>query len=390
MKILAIDDNIINLKLITEFLSKEHEVIESTNGLDAIKIINKESIDLILLDLLMPIMDGKTFLRKIKNDINYNEIPVIIITAFTDSYNIRECIQLGAEDYVKKPIDYTELINKIDIVEKKIDIRSKTKEIEKEYNIYNSLKLAENFQTSMLPDKLYLKNLFKDFLTMYLPVDYVSGDIYNINKLDGDRIIISLFDLIGHGIPASMMSIFVNTIANKNLENYTHLRTYTSNIIKDVKKYMNLNDTFVDLNFDATLIELRGKKLKSIGIHTPFIIVRKSGLNLKCNDKIEIPIYSNEKYSIFKTKGSGNFLKLDCSYKMNEIDLMEGDIVYLYSDGYLTHLLNDKYIDKTIFYENILNWCELDMIDQKKLFYESIEKYKKNLIDDITIIGFKI
>lgn len=115
LKILAIDDDFINLKLISSMLKKNPNtgiIVEATNGLDALSLLRTEGdIDLILLDIKMPIMDGIEFLTNLQSMQEYNKLPVIVLT--TDETRKHEALDRGAFDFLVKPIRDQELSAKI-------------------------------------------------------------------------------------------------------------------------------------------------------------------------------------------------------------------------------------------------------------------------------------
>lgn len=115
LKILAVDDDFINLKLISSMLKKNPHVeliVEATNGLDAINLLqNQNDIDLILLDIKMPVMDGIEFLTNLQPMRQFKDIPVIVLT--TDETRKNEAFDKGAFDFLVKPIREVDLSAKI-------------------------------------------------------------------------------------------------------------------------------------------------------------------------------------------------------------------------------------------------------------------------------------
>ncbi len=113
--ILAVDDDMINLKLLKSMLMKNSdvkEVIEAKNGADAIGCIrSRKDIDLILLDIIMPIMNGLEMLKVVRADENIEQMPIIILT--TDETKKTEALELGANDFLMKPIRNNDLVEKI-------------------------------------------------------------------------------------------------------------------------------------------------------------------------------------------------------------------------------------------------------------------------------------
>ncbi len=113
--VLTVDDDLINLKLLKSMLLKSgfvSEVIEAKNGSDAIgHLKNRNDIDLILLDIIMPIMNGLEMLQVVRADDNLKQLPVIMLT--TDETKKGEALDLGANGFLMKPIRREDLINKI-------------------------------------------------------------------------------------------------------------------------------------------------------------------------------------------------------------------------------------------------------------------------------------
>lgn len=111
-KILLVEDSHIIQILVDNLLTDiGYDVTIVSDGLQAIKVINAESPDLLILDLMMPVMDGFALLEKLKGKIKF---PIIIVTARSDFESIEKCIHLGATDYLIKPFNSTDLINKVE------------------------------------------------------------------------------------------------------------------------------------------------------------------------------------------------------------------------------------------------------------------------------------
>ena len=107
-KILIVDDEPYNVDYLEQELEDlNYETIAAVNGQEALDKIKSESPDLVLLDIMMPIMDGFTVLKKVKEDPSIRHIPVIIISAMTDLESVVKGIENGAEDYLPKPFEPT-------------------------------------------------------------------------------------------------------------------------------------------------------------------------------------------------------------------------------------------------------------------------------------------
>lgn len=106
--ILIVDDTESNIDMLLAIL-KEYDTIVATNGEDALKILEEERVDLVLLDILMPGIDGFEVCRRIKQNSEWNKIPVVFITAKSDEDTIEEAYAIGGIDYVTKPFKPREL-----------------------------------------------------------------------------------------------------------------------------------------------------------------------------------------------------------------------------------------------------------------------------------------
>jgi len=107
--ILIVDDVEMNREILVEMLGDEYEILQAENGARALEIVeeNKDNIVLILLDLMMPVMDGYEVLKRLKADNYLEKIPVLVISAEGSLYSERECFNEGASDFIRKPFDGT-------------------------------------------------------------------------------------------------------------------------------------------------------------------------------------------------------------------------------------------------------------------------------------------
>ncbi|MBF0101337.1 MAG: response regulator [Desulfobacterales bacterium] len=113
-KILIVDDNAINLEFLQEVLYGEgYTVLIANNGHAALDILHQQIPDLILLDIMMPVMDGYEVARRIKQSEKYNHIPIIFISAMTESESLVEAFTIGAVDYIFRPFNIMEVLLRV-------------------------------------------------------------------------------------------------------------------------------------------------------------------------------------------------------------------------------------------------------------------------------------
>jgi len=113
-KILVVDDEQNVRKLVKRLLSKEYTVIEAENGLEALELVRSQKPDLVLMDMMMPKMDGLSACYEIKHDLAIRHTPVVMLSAITHDLNKRLSENvMGANGYVTKPFSAVELVARI-------------------------------------------------------------------------------------------------------------------------------------------------------------------------------------------------------------------------------------------------------------------------------------
>jgi diguanylate cyclase (GGDEF)-like protein len=113
LTVLIVDDTETNIDILLELISERYDVLVALNGKSALEIVNKDKIDLVLLDIMMPDMDGYEVCEKLKRNPETKDIPVIFITAKTDEDSIEKAYEVGGVDYVTKPFKARELLARI-------------------------------------------------------------------------------------------------------------------------------------------------------------------------------------------------------------------------------------------------------------------------------------
>ncbi len=115
-KILVVEDNPINLQLLVDILElHDNQVLVATNGLEALKVVQQNRPDLIMMDIQMPVMGGLESTRKLKEDSKTSQIPIIALSASVDSESIRKTYEAGCDEFLSKPIvkkDISAILNK--------------------------------------------------------------------------------------------------------------------------------------------------------------------------------------------------------------------------------------------------------------------------------------
>ena len=108
-KLLIVEDNVELLLLMQQLFSRNYHVLTAANGKEALQKIRTHELDLVISDVMMPIMDGRELTRKLKNDPNTKALPIILLTAKTQAEDREEALSIGADDYVTKPFKMRDL-----------------------------------------------------------------------------------------------------------------------------------------------------------------------------------------------------------------------------------------------------------------------------------------
>ena len=180
--ILVVDDNKNNTDLLDKRLSKKgHNVVTANNGKEALLRLTMDrlGVDVILLDIVMPEMNGYELLKFIKNDKRFFEIPVIMISSMDDTDSIYRCIEIGADDYITKPFEKSILDARISSCIEKKHLRDKEKKLMQD--LAEEQKKSENLLLNILPKKIAerLKAGETDIATKHDNVTMLFADIVN-------------------------------------------------------------------------------------------------------------------------------------------------------------------------------------------------------------------
>jgi CheY-like chemotaxis protein len=208
MQILVVDDQATNRAILTWLLEDEgHTVIEAENGLIAVELYEKNPIDIVLMDVMMPVMDGLEATKKIKAlQTGGNYVPVIFLTALEDDKALTQCLESGGDDFLSKPYNDAILKSKIAahirIRELNKDITAKNDELmlhnsrwEREQNIVSHI-----FNTAMEHNLSDCDNLRSHIA----PASTFNGDILLSAPSPAGGLYVFLGDFTGHGLGASI------------------------------------------------------------------------------------------------------------------------------------------------------------------------------------------
>jgi phosphoserine phosphatase RsbU/P len=385
--VLVVDDNPKNLQVLGGMLQKEGMEVEfALNGDSAINWLKKRSFDLVLLDILMPGMDGYEVCSIIKNDAALCNTPVIFITAKTDSDSIIRGFKEGGVDYITKPFIPSELMarvrSQINIQKSKESILTYLKEIEvSNRNIRDSIEYARNIQKAVMHTSFDRTGFNLENFIVNLPKDIVSGDFYWYHKIF-DEFIIAVMDCTGHGVPGAFMSVLGITLLNEIVlhnkiispdEILERLREKIITSLGQNRKKLRIKD-----GMEGAVISFNRKNntLGYSGAFNPMIHVHNHEMNIIKPDRIPVGFYEKKDKFTLKT-----------------IAIEKGDMVYLSSDGYMDQfggpekrkIMSKGYMDLLLRNHN------LPMDSQGSELIDNLIKWKGEMdqTDDILVVGIR-
>lgn len=210
-RILIVDDEPLNIDYLEQELEeKGFELLSASNGQEALDTIRESLPDLVLLDIMMPVMDGFAVLEQVKADPVTRNIPIIIISANNDLKSIVKGIQRGAEDYLPKPFEPVILNARISA---SLD-RKRLRDQEQLYlqSLEKELNIARAIQTQFLPPEMPELPGW-ELAPYFKAAKFVAGDYYDAFTLPGGELIFVVGDVCGKGVGAALfMTLFRSLI----------------------------------------------------------------------------------------------------------------------------------------------------------------------------------
>lgn len=319
-KILIVDDEpdveiLMKQKFRRQIREKQFTLFFARNGIEALdKLEEDPEIRLLISDINMPEMDGLTLLKNINE--KFPEVIPIIVSAYGDMNNIRQAMNLGAFDFVTKPINFEDLTVTI-----KKTVSHLTNLIESEKTkgklegILYELNVASEIQQSILP-RDFIKDENIDLYAKMTAAKEIGGDFYDFFWIDDEKtkLAVIIADVSGKGVPAALFMTVSRTLIRANAStNLTTGQTFT-NANKTLERD-NTNMMFVTA-FYGILDTKQGTLTYTNAGHNPPQLVRK--------DKVE---------SMTEKHGMALGVMGDQTYEQNTIELEPNDLLFLYTDG---------------------------------------------------------
>ncbi|MFV2059453.1 MAG: SpoIIE family protein phosphatase [Gammaproteobacteria bacterium] len=254
MKILVVDDNKTNIKVISGFLLKwGHSIVECYNGKDAIEKFKTESPELILMDIVMPEMNGRESAREIKKLCGSLYIPIIFVTALKSEIDIIDALDSGGDDYIGKPFDKDLLYSKINVHERIIKLNKELESKNNDLLEYNRLiKREQEVVHRFFEWGQEMCDIDSEYINFYTsPSSAYNGDIFLVKRRPSGGLYVLVGDFTGHGLTAAIGTIPVTEIFFRLAEKNVSIVDIAREINKKLHQILP-----VEIFFAASLMEI--------------------------------------------------------------------------------------------------------------------------------------
>ncbi len=311
--ILIVDDNPANVEILQMRLAaNNYDIITAADGEAGLAMARDRQPDLILLDIMMPKMDGLEVCRRLKGDSSLPFTPIIMVTAKADSKDIVAGLEAGGDEYLTKPVDHAALVARVKSMLRIKSLHDKV--IEQSNQLKMQLKTATKIQSLFWPDIPRLEG-GGHLWALSVPATYVGGDLYDIIPLPDESFLAYVADVSDKGVPAALIMAALST----KIRSEARIQTEVDRLLENVNNSM--HRLISEEGFFATMVLVRywshsGKIQFALAGHLPPLWIVESGIgNLPQSNGISLGV------------------KQDAKYEKKEIFLSPGDSVLLFTDG---------------------------------------------------------
>ncbi len=217
--ILVVDDTALNRELIMTYLESEgyRNIKSAEDGQDALQKMESFLPDLVITDILMPVMDGFELIRQIRRKDQYRHIPIIVQTAISSNEDKQEAWTSGANDVLTKPIHKLELLSRVKV---QLVTNHMIGQLEHYYQTsQKDIKQALTLQKSLLPSAETLKSIQSKYKVkidyIFEPSRFLSGDLWGVIEIDDDNLGVWICDYSGKGIQAALNTFRIHTLVQE-------------------------------------------------------------------------------------------------------------------------------------------------------------------------------
>jgi sigma-B regulation protein RsbU (phosphoserine phosphatase) len=311
-RVLIVDDVSDNVEILVEALKNDYKLSVAIDGERALRAVEKSQPDLVLLDIMMPGLDGYEVCRRLRAAEATRELPIMFLSALEDVQNKARGFELGANDYLTKPFEILEVKARVrSLLRAKAYADAVREAMEREMGV------AREIQRGILPSDIgaSIAGSELDISAVMEPARHVGGDFYEVLRADDDTVVVVIGDVMGKGVPASLFMVMTMTL----------LRTLARQHRQPDEILRRLNDEITAQNprrFFVTMaclvIDLpSGRVTGASAGHNPLVLVPAAGAPRE----------------VFRSSGMVIGLMPARTYGSESLELAHGDALFLFTDG---------------------------------------------------------
>jgi len=326
-RILIVDDTPANIQILADILKREgYQLSIATNGKQALEVLGRVRPDLVLLDVMMPEMDGFETCREMKKSADFHDIPVIFLTSKADTTDIVTGFEVGAVDYVAKPFNSHELLARINthlmIDQLRRTLAEKNEELARAHK--REMEMAYRVQSQLIPVNTP-EVAGWEFAASWVPARQVSGDFYDFIR-NKERLGIVIADVSGKGLPAALFMASSRSIVRA--------KATTSQAP---------SESFTQANSLITADAARGMFITVFYMELDPVQRQLTYVNCGHNPPFW---YQAHKREIVELRPTGPVMGVNASlqWKQEQIKIDHGDLIVLYTDG-ITEAFNEEEVE---------------------------------------------
>lgn len=323
-RILVVDDEPQNIRLLQIRLQAAgYTVLTATNGQEALELVQGDAPDLILLDVMMPKLNGFEVCQRIRGEASTQFIPVVMVTALSDKEDRIRAIEVGADDFISKPFDSHEVLARVRSLVRIKRYRDALEQANRELKIHNDrldkeLQMAREIQDSLMPQEI--TNLMGcRIVSHYTPAVIVGGDFFDLWEIERGRLGVFISDVMGHGVSAAFITVFIKTV----VEEMSVQTDDPGYLLKELNARFNQmisSQQYMFATAFCAVLDLSNETLHyaNAGHPSPFLVQRQHNVCKPVGDRL---------------MGKGLGLLPDSTYQTYRDPFTASDGLFLYTDG---------------------------------------------------------
>jgi len=311
--ILAIDDSKLNRAIIKKTLGDLNMLVdEASDGIEGLDALKKKKYDLVLVDYVMPNLDGFGFLSKFKDYVGDSFVPVILMTGTDDLNSKIKGLTIGADDFLLKPLNNNELVARVFSL---LRLKHAHDELyEKNMQIQWELEAAKKVQQFIIP-KNFKSFTYPSVSGLYLPIEDIGGDYFDCYNIDDKTSGFLIADVTGHGIPAALVMAMSKMIFSIYAARFDRPGQFLKTINSNIKSVL-LDGQYITCFY--IIYDDSDKKIYySNAGHTRALFYRAG----------------SEKILALDTKGYFIGILEESDYEEKNLAIESGDRLFIYTDG---------------------------------------------------------